>query len=125
MLRVALVAASALALAACGGKNHNAQRAVDQFNSGDAPGLLHDFVQRNEAVSSCRIATQPEGSHQLLLTVIAKTGGWLQATIDPNQPLGGDDVTTGGGFDAKTAAELSKNGAACKVSAADGTLALD
>ena len=126
VLRIALLAASAPALAACDGKNDDARRAADRFNDGNAPIVLREFLERTRvAVSSCRIAVRPEHSDQQLLTVITKTGGWLQATIDPEHTLRIEDVTVGGGFDAQTEAELRKRGVACRVSATDGTLTLD
>ena len=113
---------SALALAACGSNKVDPKAAAEHFNASDATGLLQTFVQKNGAISSCRIADQ--GSNQSLLTVIAKNGDWLQTTIDPKQPLGGDDVTVGGDFPPKTAQELSTNGRACKVSAAFGSISV-
>ena len=120
-----MLAASAPALAACDGKNDDAQRAVDRFNGGNAPLVLREFLENGGAVSSCRIAVRPERSDQQLLTVITKTGGWLQATIDPERTLPSQDVTVGGNFDPQTEADLRKRGKACRVSAADGSLALD
>ena len=119
-----MLAASAPALAACEGKNDDAQRALDRFNGGNAPIVLREFLEENGDVSSCRIATQPGRSDQLL-TIIAKTGGWLQATIHPDRTLGSADVTIGGDFDPKTEAELRKRGDACRASATDGSLSLD
>jgi hypothetical protein len=119
------LAASAPALAACDGKNADAERAVDRFNGGNAPIVLREFLEKSGAVSSCRMAVRPERSDQQLLTVIAKTGDWLQATIDPEHTLRSEDVTIGGGFDPQTEAELRRGGEACKVSAADGSLTLD
>jgi hypothetical protein len=119
-----LLAASAPALAACDGKNDDAQRAVDRFNGGNAPIVLREFLEKSGAVSWCRIAPRPERSDQQLLTVITKSG-WLQATIDPDRTLPIEDVTVGGDFDSQTEAELRKRGEACRVSAADGSLTLD
>jgi hypothetical protein len=119
-----LLAASAPVLAACDGKNDDAQRAADRFNGGNAPIVLREFIDERGAVASCRIATQP-GRSDHLLTIIAKTGDWLQATIDPNRTLGSADVTVGGDFDPQTEAELRRGGEACRVSATDGSLSLD
>jgi hypothetical protein len=119
-----LLAASAPALAACDGKNDDAERAVDRFNGGNAPIVLREFLDKSGAVSSCRIAAQPGRSDQLL-TIITKTGGWLQATIDPERTLHSQDVTLGGNFDPKTEAEYRRRGEACRASATDGSLSLD
>jgi len=119
------LAASAPALAACDGKDDDALRAVDRFNGGNAPIVLREFLTKNGTVSSCRIGPQPERSDHLLLTVITKRGGWLQATIDPNHTLAASDVTTGGHFDPQTEAELRRGGKACTVSPADGSVALE
>jgi hypothetical protein len=99
------------------------QRAVENFNSGNAPIMVREFLDKRGAPSSCRIASQP-GRSDLLLTIITKTHGWAQATIDPGQTLPSADVTFGGDFPPKTEAEYRKRGTACKVSAADGSLAL-
>jgi hypothetical protein len=123
-LRIALLAASAPALAACDGKDDDARRAADSFNGGNAPIVLREFLDKNGAVSSCRIAVRPGRPEQQLLTVITTTGKWLQATIDPGRTLLIEDVTAGGGFVPKTEAELRKRGEACRVSA-DGSLTLD
>jgi len=123
ILRIALLAASAPVLAACDGKNDEARRAVDSFNGGNAPIVLREWLDTSGAVSSCRIAPQPGPSGQLL-TIITTTGRWLQATIDPKVTLPSEDVTVGGDFPPKTEAEYRKRGEACKVSAADGSLAL-
>jgi hypothetical protein len=120
-----LLAASAPALAACDGKNDDAQRAVDRFNGGNAPIVLREFLEKRGAVSSCRIAVRPERSDQQLLTVITKTGGWLQATIDPERTLPSADVTIGGDFDPQAEAEYRRRGKACQITAADGSLSLD
>jgi hypothetical protein len=99
---------------------------VHRFNGGNAPIVLREFLERNGAVvSSCRIAVRPENSDQQLLTVIMNTGHWLQATIDPDHTLRIEDVTVGGGFDAKTEAEYRKRGEPCRVSAADGSLTVE
>jgi hypothetical protein len=119
-----VLAASAPVLAACDGKNDDAQRAVESFNSGNAPIVLREFLGKSGAVSSCLIASQP-GRSDLLLTIITKTHGWAQATIDPGQTLPSHDVTVGGNFPPKTEADYRKRGERCKVSAADGTLALE
>jgi hypothetical protein len=60
----------------------------------------------------------------MILTVVTESHHWLHATIDPNQTLHGQDVTTGGGFDPKTAAELASHGDACRISSTDGSLSL-
>ena len=126
LLRLALLAASAPALAACDGKNDDgAQRAVDRFNAGNAPIVVREFLEkRGTTVSSCRIAVRPENPDHQLLTIITNAGHWLQATIDPDQTLPIEDVTEGGSFDPQTEARFRKRGEACKVSPADGTLAL-
>lgn len=125
ILRLLFLAVSAPALAACDGKNDEATRAVRSFNGGDAPARVLEFMARNGPVSSCRIAPRPQRSDQLLLTMITKNGGWLQATIDPAVTLASHDVTMGGGFDPQTEAEHRTRGVACKVSAADGSVSLE
>jgi hypothetical protein len=122
---MAVLAASAPVLAACDGKNDDARRAVDSFNGGNAPIVLREWLATDTsgAVSSCRIAPQPGPASQLL-TIITTTGRWLQATIDPAVTLPAEDVTVGGDFPPKTEAEYRKRGEACKVSAADGSIAL-
>ena len=125
LLRLAVLAASAPALAACDGKNDDAKRAVDSFNSGNAPVVVREFLdKRGATVSSCRIAVRPDNPDHQLLTIITNKGNWLQATIDPEQTLNIEDVTEGGGFDPQTEAELRKRGEACAVSATYGTLTL-
>jgi len=125
ILRILLLAVSAPVLAACGGKNDDAKRAVSSFNRGDAPARALEFMAKSGPVSSCRIAPQPQRSDQLLLTMITKNGSWLQATIDPDATLPSHDVTTGGGFDPRTEAEYRTRGDACKVSPADGSVSLE
>jgi hypothetical protein len=125
-LRIALLAASAPALAACDGKNDDARHAVGSFNGGNAPIVLREFLERNRTtVSSCRIAVRPGRPDHQLLTVITTEGKWLQATIDPEHTLPIEDVTVGGGFEPQTEAEYRKRGEACKVAATDGSLALE
>jgi hypothetical protein len=119
-----LLAVSAPALAACGGENNDAQRAVDRVNGGSAPILLREFVEEGGKVSSCRLAPRAGRPGEMLLTVMTESDHWLQATIGPEQTLTGQDVTTSRGFDPKTAAELRARGDACQVSRADGTLSL-
>jgi hypothetical protein len=120
-----LLVASAPVLAACDGKGDAAQRAADRFNGGDAPVRLREFIDRSGAISSCRIATRPGQSDQFLLTVISETGGWLQATIDPDETLPSHDVTVGGNFDSQTEAEYRSRGEPCRVSAEDGSVSLE
>ena len=97
---------------------------MDSFNGGDATFRLREFIETRGAISSCRIATRP-GRPDLLLTVISKTGGWLQATIDPNQTVASHDVTVGGNFDPQTEAEYRSRGEACTVSADTGSVSLE
>jgi hypothetical protein len=121
---MAVLAVSAPALAACGGENDEAQRAVTSVNAGSAPILLREFVEQRGKVTSCRLAPRPGYPGQMLLTVFTESRFWLQATIDPDQTLLGEDVTIGGNFDPTTAAELRSRGEACRISPADGSLSL-
>jgi hypothetical protein len=124
ILRLVLLAVSAPILAACDGKNDDAKRAVGSFNGGDAPARVLEFTAKNGPISSCRIATRPGRPDEKLLTMITKSGGWLQATIDPDVTLPSHDVTMGGGFDPQTEAEYRTRGEACKVSAG-GSVSLE
>jgi hypothetical protein len=117
-----VLAASAPALAACGGEDDFAQRAVDRVNAGSAPILLRELLQEAE-VSSCRVHPRADRPGEMLLTVITDSGIGLEATIDPDETLRLEDVTTRG-FDRGTAAELRSRGKACRVSPADGSVAL-
>jgi hypothetical protein len=121
---MAVLAVSAPALAACGGENDDAQRAVNSVNGGSVPITLREFIEARGKVSSCRLASRPGYPGQMTLTVITESDHWLHATIDPDQTLLGQDVTTGGGFDPKTAGELASRGDACRISSADGSLSL-
>jgi hypothetical protein len=118
-----LLAASAPVIAACDGKNDDAQRAVE-ISTAETQLSSCASGWRRAAVSSCRIAPQPGRSDQLL-TIITTTGRWLQATINPDVTLPAEDVTVGGEFAPKAEAEYRKRGEACKVSAADGSVSLE
>ena len=96
MLRIAVLAAAATVLAACGGsKTSDSQRAVDQVNAGTAPFFLQEFVEESGPVASCLIAPRPEREGEMLLAVITESNDWLQGTIDLDTPLLGHDITTG------------------------------
>jgi hypothetical protein len=121
---MAVLAVSAPALAACGGDDDEAQRAVNSVNGGSVPITLREFVEARGKVSSCRLASRQGYPGQMTLTVVTESDHWLHATIDPDQTLLGQDVTTGGGFDSQTAAGLASRGDACRISPADGSLSL-
>ena len=126
MLRVAVLAAAAAVLAACGGsETSDSQRAVEQVNAGTAPFFLQEFVQKSGPVASCHIAPRPEREGEMLLAVITKSNDWLQGTIELDTPLLGSDITTGGNLDAETLAMLRSQGEPCAVSPEDGTVSLD
>ena len=118
-----MLVASAPALAACGGEDDLAQRAVDRVNAGSAPILLRELVLERGRVSTCRVHRRPDRRGELLLTVVTESGIGLEATIDPDETLRLEDMTTRG-FDREAAAELRSLGKACSVSAADGSVAL-
>jgi hypothetical protein len=127
LLRLALLAVSAPALAACGeeGKPSDAQRAAEQVNAGTAPEHLRAFVERHGRVTTCRIAPRAGRDDELLLTLVTESNGWLQATIHVEQPVSGQDITTGGGMEPARVAELKTQGDACSVDREYGTVSLD
>ena len=126
MLRIAVLAAAAAVLAACGGsETSDSQRAVEQVNAGTAPFFLQEFVQESGPVASCHIAPRPDREGEMLLAVITESNDWLQGTIDLDTPLLGSDITTGGNLDAETLAMLRSQGEPCAVSPEDGTVSLD
>jgi len=120
---MAVLVASAPALAACGGGDDLAQRAVDRVNAGSAPILLRELVVQRGDVSSCRVHPRPDRPGAMLLTVITESGIGLEATIDPDETLRLEDMTTRS-FDQDASAELRSVGTACSVSRADGSVAL-
>jgi len=126
LVSVALLAAAAVSLAACGGNGggHDAQRAVDQINAGTAPSHVREFVERYGPVKSCHIAPRPEREDEMLLAVITKSEDWLMATIDPEQPVIGQDITTGGQLDPQALSTLRSEGDDCVVSLDYGTISL-
>ena len=125
MLRVAVLAAAASLLAACGGgKTSDSQRAVEQVNAGTAPFFLQEFVEKSGPVASCHIAPRPNREGEMMLAVITEPNDWLQGTIDLDRPLLGHDITTGGNLDAETLATLKSQGDPCTVSPDYGTVSL-
>jgi hypothetical protein len=128
LLRLALLAVAAPALAACGeektSKTSDAQRAVEQVNGGTAPEYLREFVEKNGAATTCRLAPRPGREGELLLTLLTDSDDWLQATVHVEQPVLGQDITTGGGMEPARVAELKTQGETCVVDRAYGTLAL-
>src|SRR5262249_29644287 len=127
LLRLALLAVSAPALAACGEdeKPGDAQRAVEQVNAGTAPEFLREFVEEHGPVTTCRLAPRAGRDDELLLTLFTESDDWLQATIHVEQPVAGQDITTGGGLEPDRVAELKSQGDACIVDRGYGTLALE
>ena len=126
MLRIAVLAAAAAVLAACGGtRTSDSQRAVEQVNAGTAPFFLQEFVEESGPVASCHIAPRPDREGEMLLAVITESNDWLQGTIDLDAPLLGHDITTGGNLDPKTIAAVKAQGDPCAVSTKDGTISLE
>jgi hypothetical protein len=126
MLRIAVLAAAAAVLAACGGtRTSDSQRAVEQVNAGTAPFFLQEFVEESGPVASCHIAPRRDREGEMLLAVITESNDWLQGTIDLDAPLLGHDITTGGNLDRATLARLRSQGEPCAVSPEDGTVSLD
>ena len=61
----------------------------------------------------------------MLLAVVTESDHWLQATVEPKQPVIGQDITTGGALDPQTLAALKAHGETCAVSRKYGTVSLD
>jgi hypothetical protein len=127
LLRLALLAVSAPALAACGAdeKTSDTQRAVAQVNAGTAPEYLREFVEAHGPLTTCRVAPRAGRDGELLLTLLTESDDWLEATVHVEQPVLGQDITTGGGMEPARVAELKTQGDACAVDREYGTLALD
>ena len=128
LLRLALLAVSAPALAACDSgeqKTSDAQRAVEQVNGGTAPEYLREFIDKNGTVTTCRLAPRPGREGELLLTLFTDSDDWLQATVHVEEPVLGQDITTGGGMEPPRVAALKAQGQACAVDRAYGTLSLE
>ena len=127
LLRLALLAVSAPALAACGAdeKTSDTQRAVEQVNAGTAPEYLREFIYTNGSIATCRLVPRPGREGELLLTLLSDSDDWLQATVHVEQPVVGQDITTGGGMEPARIAELKTQGDGCAVDREYGTLSLE
>ena len=67
----------------------------------------------------------PERADEMLLAVTTKSEHWLQATIHPEEPVVGQDITTGRYLDPQTASTLQSEGDDCVVSLDYGTISLE